>query len=386
MIKVVPANTKAAKRKFMLFPFSLYKDDPYWVAPLLLDMRHMFGLNTFVDGLMGAKGKHPFYEYGTMQLFLAYKNTEIVGRIAAIDNELHHETYPEEGGVGFFGFFETINNQEVANALFDAAKDWVKNRGLKKIQGPANPTINYEFGLLTDGFDDAPKVDMPYSKPYYQELIANYGMSIAQELLAYKIDAKSIYNNAKLQRAVNLVKRRYNVTIRPVDMKKVKEEVNLIKEVYNTAWAANWGIVPMTDREIESYAEKFKMIAIPELIPFVYVNGKFAGMAVAVLDFNQITKQLNGRLLPTGIFKVLSKKERKKVKWMRVILLGLFPEFQGKGIDAVVYNYLIENALEYGFEFCEGSYILKDNDMMNRGMKVVSAEVYKEYKVYELAI
>jgi len=386
MIKIIPANTRAAKKKFISVPFKIYKDNPYWVAPLSMDVRHILGINTFLDGLMGAKGKHPFYEYGHMQLFLAYKDNELVGRIAAINNSLHHQTYPNEGGVGFFGFFDSINDQDVADALFNAAKAWIKTEGLTKMQGPASPSINYEFGLLTDGFDDPAKVDMPYSQEYYQHLIVNHGMSMAQEMLAYKMDAESIYNNNKLQRAANLVKKRYNVVIRPVNMKNLKEDVGLIKEVYNKAWVENWGVIPLTDKEMELYVEKFKTVAIPELVPFIYVNGEFAGMAVAMLDFNKILKPLKGRLLPMGVFKVLSKKERKKVEWMRVILLGLLPEFQGKGIDAVVYKHLIEAGLKYGFKYCEGSYILKDNEMMNRGMRVVSAEAYKEYKVYEILV
>ncbi len=384
MIKIVAADSKADKHRFIHLPFKIYKDNPYWVSPLLMDMRQMFGVNTFLDGLLGAKGQHPFYDYGKIQLFLAYKNEELVGRIAAISNDRYNEVHPNEGGVGFFGFFECVNDQEVANALFDTARTWLKNLGLTKMQGPANPSSSYEFGLLTDGFDDAPRVDMPYHHEYYQYLISNYGMPVAQELLAYKMDAQTIFNNEKLKRAAGLVKQRYKVEVKPINMKDLKNEVLKIKEVYNKAWEPLWGIVPLTDKEIEVYAEKFKLIAIPELIPFIYVDGQLAGMAVAVLDFNYILKSFKGRLLPFNIIKLFTQK--KKVKWMRVILLGLYPEFQGKGIDSVVYAHLIEAGLKNGFEKCEGSYILKDNEMMNRGMKVVSAEVYKEYKVYEMEI
>jgi len=382
-IRIEPADSKAAKKTFMMLPFKIYKDNPYWVSPLLMDMRHMFGLNTFFDSLLGVKGKHPFYEYGQMQLFLAYKGNELVGRIAAINNDRYNEVHKSEGGVGFFGFFECINDQAVANALFDRAKAWLKKRGLVKMQGPASPSSSYDFGLLTDGFDDAPRVDMPYQHEYYQHLYTNYGLPCRQELLAYKMDADSIFNNAKLKRGAALVQKRYNVEIRPINMKDLHNEVKKIKEVYNRAWEPLWGIVPLTDAEIDAYAEKFKLIAIPELIPFIYVEGKLAGMAVAVLDFNFILKKMQGRLFPHG-YKIFT--DKKKVEWMRVILLGLFPEYQGKGIDAVVYKYLIDEAMKKGFKYCEGSYILKENEMMNRGMRAVSAEVYKEYKVYEMDI
>lgn len=382
-IKVVPANTVKQKKAFMLLPHEIYKNNPYWVAPLKTDMRYMFGINNFADSLLGNKGKHAFYEYGQMQLFLAYKGNKLVGRIAAINNDRYNEYHPNEGGVGFFGFFDFINDQEVANALLDRAKAWLKERGLTKMQGPASPSSSYDFGLLTDGFDDYPRVDMPYNHDYYPTAYTNYGLPCRQELLAYKMDAATIFNNDKLARGAELVKKRYDVEIRPINMKDLYNEVKKIKEVYNKAWEPLWGIVPLTDAEIDGYAEKFKLIAIPEFVPFIYVKGKLAGMAVAMTDFNYILKDMNGSLFPHG-YKIFT--ERKNIKWMRVILLGLFPEFQGKGIDAVVYKYLVDQGLKKGFQYCEGSYILKENTMMNRGMRAMSAEVYKEYKVYEMDI
>ncbi len=231
-IKIKEANTKAEKKAFMMLPFEIYKDNKYWVSPLLLDLRHMFGLNGFIDGLLGAKGEHPFYEYGQMQLYLAYKENKLVGRIAAINNDTYNELRPEEGGTGFFGFFESINDQEVANALFDATKEWLKKRNLTKMQGPASPTSNYEFGLLTKGFSDSPRIDMPYDHEYYQALFENYGLPCRQELLAYKVDAKTVFNNEKLNRGAALVKKRYNVEIKPIDMKDLHNEVKKIKDIW----------------------------------------------------------------------------------------------------------------------------------------------------------
>ena len=381
-IKIVPANSKTQKKAFMMLPFEIYKNNKYWVSPLLTDMRYMFGLNGFFDSVLGNKGRHPFYEYGQMQLYLAYKNNQLVGRIAAINNDKYNEIH-QQYKTGFFGFFECINDQQVANVLFDTAKIWLKKRDMNRMQGPASPSSSYDFGLLTKGFDDYPRVDMPYQHEYYQHLYGNYGLPCEQELLAYKMDAATIFNNEKLKRGAAAVQKRYKVEIKPIDMKNVKEEVKKIKEVYNKAWQPLWGIVPLSDAEIDAYAEKFLLIAIPDLIPFIYVDGQLAGMAVAVLDFNHILKDLKGKLFPFG-YKIFTHK--KKVKWMRVILLGLFPEFQGKGIDAVVYKHLIDAGMKQGFEYCEGSYILKDNAMMNRGMRAVSAEVYKEYKVYEMDI
>lgn len=382
-ITIKKAQTKAEKKAFMMLPFEIYKHSKYWVPPLLMDMRHMFDISTLADRALGVKGKHPFYEYGQIQLFMAYRDGKAVGRIAAINNPRYNKYHPEEGGTGFFGFFDSINDQEVANTLFDTAREWLKKHNLTKMQGPASPSSSYDFGLLTEGFDDMPRVDMPYQHEYYKELITNYGFPCRQELLAYKMNAKTIFDNEKLKRGAALVQKRYKVEIRPIDMKNLHHEVKKIKEVYNRAWEPLWGIVPLTDAEIDAYADKFKLVAIPELVPFVYVDGKLAGMAVAMLDFNPILKKMNGKLFPNG-YKLFT--DRSKVEWMRVILLGLFPEYQGKGIDAVVYKHLIDVGLEHGFKYCEGSYILKENEMMNRGMRAVSGEVYKEYKIYEMEI
>ena len=381
-IKILEANSKADRKKFMYLPYEIYKDNKYWVSPLLMDMRHMFGLNGVFDKIFGISGKHPFFEYGEMQLYLAYKEDKLVGRIAAIKNDRYNEVHTQFK-TGFFGFFECINDQEVANALFDAARAWLKKQGLEKMQGPASPSSSYDFGLLTAGFDDIPRVDMPYQHEYYQHLYSNYGLPSRMDLLAYKMDAQTIFNNEKLKRGAALVKRRYNVEIKPINMKDLHNEVKKIKHIYNAAWEDLWGVVPLTDAEIDAYAEKFKLIAIPQLIPFIYVDGKLAGMAVAVLDFNFILKKLNGRLFPHA-YKIFT--DKKKVKWMRVILLGILKEYRGKGIDAVVYLHLVEEALKLGFEYCEGSYILKENVEMNRGMNAVSAVPYKEYKVYEMDI
>lgn len=382
-ITIKTAHSKAEKKAFMMLPFEIYKNNRYWVPPLLMDMRHMFGISTLADRALGTKGTHPFYEYGQMKLYMAYINGKAVGRIAAINNPRYNKYHPEEGGTGFFGFFECINDQQVANALFDTVLNWLKKHKLTKMQGPASPSSSYDFGLLTKGYDDMPRVDMPYQHEYYKELITNYGMPCRQELLAYKMEAETIFNNEKLKRGAALVQKRYKVEIRPIDMKNLNTEVKKIKEVYNRAWEPLWGIVPLTDAEIDAYADKFKLVAIPELVPFVYVDGKLAGMAVAMLDFNGILKQMNGKLFPNG-YKLFT--DRSKVQWMRVILLGLFPEYQGKGIDAVVYKHLIDVGLKHGFKYCEGSYILKENEMMNRGMRAVSGEVYKEYKIYEKEI
>lgn len=374
MIQIVPVETPAQRKTFMMLPWKIYKNDPKWVPPLLMDLKKMFN-----------PAKHPFYEYGTMKLFLAYKNNELQGRIAAITNDRFDHYHPRENGkTGFFGFFESVNDQEVANALLDRAKTYLQEIGMAFMNGPASPSSNYEFGALSEGFDDAPRVMMSYNPSYYIKLYENYGLNLVKTLYAYKIDADTVFNNEKLKRGAELVKKRYNVELRPINMKDLKSEVQKVKDIYNRAWELNWGYVPLTDKEIDVMAEELKMTAEPKLMPFVYVNGQLAGMAIATLDFNLLLKKINGRLFPFGIFTLLTQKKR--IKWMRIILLGLLPEFRGKGLDAPLYYELVKNGLELGLTHAEGSWILEDNVEMNRGMEVVSAKIYKKYQVFEIEL
>lgn len=374
MTTIVPVSTASQKKTFMFLPWKFHKDNPHWVPPMVMDLKKVFNPK-----------KHPFYEYGTMDLFLAYRGNEVVGRVAAVTNSRFDEFHPRsEGPTGFFGFFDCIDDQEVANLLLDTAKKQLIAKGMAFMQGPASPSSNYEFGALCEGFDDMPRVLMSYNPAYYIKLYENYGLPVAKVLYAYKMDAESIFNNEKLKRGAEIVKKRYNVELRPIDMKNLKSEVDKIKEIYNKAWDLNWGFVPLTDKEIDVMADELKMTAEPKLMPFVYVNGKLAGMAVAALDFNPLIKKINGRLFPFGIFTLLAGK--KKLKWMRVILLGLLPEFRNKGLDAPLYFELVKNALDLGLQYAEGSWILEDNEAMNKGMEVVSAKIYKRYKVYELPL
>ena len=374
MLKIVAVENAAQRKSFMMLPWKIFKDNPYWVPPLIMDLKKMFDPQ-----------KHPFYEYGTMQLYLAYKNEELVGRIAAITNSRYDEFHKrQEGKTGFFGFFECIDDQEVANRLLDTAKNYLKEKGMAFMQGPASPSSNYEFGALSEGFDDLPRVMMVYNHDYYIRLYENYGLPLVKTLYAYKIDANNVFKNEKLMRGNELVRKRYQIELRPVNLKKIKEEVQKVKEIYNKAWELNWGHVPLTDKEIDVMAEELKLTAEPRLMPFIYVNGKLAGMAIASLDYNFLLKKINGRLFPFGILTLLTQK--RSIKWARVILLGLLPEFRGKGLDAVLYHELVVKAKELGIQYGEGSWILEDNIAMNKGMESVNATIYKKYKVYELPL
>lgn len=370
MIKIVPITSKSQENDFIRFPWKIYKGNQYWVPPLISDMKKML------------KKDFPFYEYGTLQLFLAYKNDELVGRIGASLNPLYEQHH--EKNVGFFGFFECINDQEVANELFKAADEWLRSKGMTKVHGPTSPSSTYEYGLLVEGFDDSPRIMMVYNPPYYQQLIENYGFQKVKQLYAYKMTAEGVMANEKLRRGVEIAKKRYNIRIQPIDIPNLKEEVKKIKYVYNEAWENNWGHVPFTEREIDMIAYSIKPVADRSLIFFTYINEELAGLVVAVRDINYIIKKIDGKLFPFGWYHLLfNKKLRNQIEWMRVILLGLLPKYRGKAIDAVMYYELIRASLELGCKYGEGSWILEDNEMMNRGMEAVNGEIYKRYNVYE---
>lgn len=331
------------------------------------------------------KEKHPFYKHAQADFFLAEKNGQIVGRIAAIKNDLHNQHHNDK--TGFFGFFECINDQQVANALFDTAKKWLQEKGCDNMRGPANPSSNDEWGMLLDGFDDEPRILMTYNPKYYLDLCDNYGFKKAKDLYAYKLENEKVVASEKLKRVAEIARQRSGLVIKQLDMKNFEADLVKVKEVYNKAWAPNWGFIPMTEEELDAMAEDLKQLAEPSLVLFGEIDGKNVGFALVMLDYNYIFKKMNGKLFPFGFLKLLSKKEKSEIKWCRIITLGLIPEFQKKGLDAVFYWEIVNRAAAKGILLGEASWILEDNEMMNRGARdVMNGTVYKKYRIYDLKI
>lgn len=370
-IKIQIISSSTDLMKFIKFPWKIYKNDPYWVPHLLMDRKKILD-----------KNKNPFFEHAEADYFLAFKNGEVVGRIAAIKNDLHNEYHKDK--VGFFGFFECINDQDVANKLLDTAKEWLREKGFDTMRGPANPSSNDEYGMLYDGFEDSPRILMTYNPKYYNTLLENYGAKKAKDLYAYSISAAKMRTEEKIARVSELTKQRYNIKITELDLKNFDSELEKIKYIYNKAWAPNWGFVPMTEAELNAMAKDLKQIAEPKLIIFAEIDNKIVGFALCMLDYNQVFKDMNGRLFPFGIFKLLTGK--KKINWARVITLGIIPEFQKKGIDGLLYWEIVNRAGEIGITRGEASWILEDNEMMNRAAKLMKAEVYKTYRIYDITI
>jgi len=358
--------------KFIKFAWKIYKGDPNWVPPLLMDKKKILN-----------KNKNPFFKTAEMEMFMAYKDGEPVGRIAAIKNDAHNKVHDEN--IGFFGFFESINDQEVANALLDKAKEWLKSKGLDAMRGPANPSSNDEFGMLLKGFDDPPRIMMTFNPKYYLDLMDNYGLKKIKDLYAYRIDNKKLLQSEKLIRIAEIAKKRSNVEIKQIDLKKFKSELEKVKFVYNQAWAPNWGFIPMTEEEIDNLAKEIKPIVEPSLILFAEVEGKTIAFAFVMPDYNELIINMNGKLFPFNFIKFFTK--RKTIKWARVLTLGIIPEYQKRGIDALLYYEITKRAEKLGILKGEASWILENNEMMKRGAeRVMNGEIYKKYRIYEIEI
>ncbi len=367
-ITVTTVSSKSDLNKFIKMQWKFYEGNPNWVPPLIMDRKHILD-----------KKKHPFYKNAETELYIAWKDGEPVGRIAAIKNDMHNKVHNEN--IGFFGFFESINDQEVASALFQEAEKWIKARGLEAMRGPANPSSNEDWGLLVDGFDDPPRIMMTYNPEYYVSLLENQGLKKLKDLYAWNIENAKISQSKKLWRMENLVKERYNFKVRGLNMKKFKDELQLVKEVYNQAWAPNWGFIPMSEEEIDDMAANLKPLIVPEIVLFGEIEDKVVGFALVVPDYNYLFKEMNGRLFPFGIFKLLFNK--RKIPRSRIITLGVIPEYQKKGLDSVFYAEITRRCHDIGIDFGEASWVLEDNDMMNRGAEMMNAEKYKTYRIYE---
>jgi GNAT superfamily N-acetyltransferase len=333
-----------------------------------------------------SRTKNPFFEHGEAEYLLAERNGEVVGRIAAISNRLHNETHQDR--VGFFGFFECIDDQAVADALLDAAADWCRTRGHDLLRGPASFSTNDECGLLVEGFDSPPTIMMPHNPPYYVRLIERSGFTKAKDLWVYQGGREDYYVPVpeRLARGTELIRQRQGIVLRPLNLRDFQREVERIKEVYNSAWQKNWGFVPMTEQEIDHLAEQFKPVVIPELVPMAEKDGKLIGFGIVLPDLNVIFRSnRSGRLFPV-VIRLLWALKMRRIRRARILLLGILPEYQGKGVDAMLYHWVWTKCGERGIYWGEAGWILEDNPAMNAGLEKMTFRVYKTYRLYDRPI
>lgn len=367
-------KTEDEKAKFLKFPWKIYKNDENWVPPLLFDVKK--NLDT---------KRNPFYKHSEIELFLAYKNGELGGRIAAITNANHNKFHSDK--VGFFGFFECVNDQLVANELFKAAEEFLKSKNCDTIRGPVNPSTNDEVGMLVNGFDSPPVLLMTYNPEYYPVLSENYGFKKAKDVFAFIVKEKIVSDEKvmnKLRRVSDIVEKREKIKIRTMDINDFQNELHRVKEVYNKAWSHNWGFVPMTEEEFDYLAKSLKPLVDKDLVYFAEVDGKPIGFSLALPDMNVVFKKINGRLFPFGIIKILL--GRKKITRIRLITLGIIPEYQRKGIEAVFIKNTIDIGIGKGYREAEISWILEDNLPMVQTAVNLNASKYKTYRFFDKII
>ena len=369
-IRIEIVKSRKDLKKFIRFPWTIYRDDPHWVPPLILDVKETLN-----------KKKNPFFEHATMDLYLALKGDEITGRIAAIVDHSHNQIHGEK--TAFFGMYESRDDQQTAEALLRQAAAWAKERGMTNLRGPMNLSMNDECAFLLEGFDSSPMVMMPYNPPYYLELMSKCGLVKAKDLYAYKLSQDS-QTKKDGQTIVDQMSNGTTITLRPLNFNRVESEVNKVKDVYNNAWEKNWGFVPWTDKEMDHMARKLKQLADPRLIILAEDEGKPVGFAFGLPNWNEVTKHLNGRLFPFGIFKVLLNK--RKIKGVRALVFGILKDYRLTGLSYMLYQKFIDSALEAGYQWGETSWQLEDNEAVNRFAESLGAELYKKYRIYEKSI
>jgi GNAT superfamily N-acetyltransferase len=358
-------------KPFINLSWTLNGGDPQWVPPL----RMVF--NALLD-----RDKHPFYAHADVAFFVAERAGKMVGRIAAIANHRANEFHGDT--TGYFGLFESTDDEQVAAALLDGAAAWLKAKGLTSIQGPFNLSTNdelYSGGVLIDGFGTPPTFMMGHNPPYYGRLMDAVGMAKAKDLVAYWLP-----HNQPPKRLLDGIERlgkREGWRIRPVNMKRFKEEVGVVMGVYNSAWERNWGFIPMTEAEFDVMAKEFRPVVDPELVLIAETTeGEPIGFMLALPDLNRAIKPLkDGRLFPFGVFKFLWHK--RKIKTARLLTLGMKPGYQRSGIGAALYLRCFQQGAANGYENAEASWILEDNGPMRQAMEKIGAYVYKTYRVYE---
>jgi len=367
---VKQVGSRRDRKDFLALPWTLYRDDPHWVPPLRTNQKELVGFRP-----------HPFYEKNEAQTFVAYRRGEACGRVAAILNRGHNEYHSEERG--FFGFFESVDDQEVADGLFDAVRQWFAERGIHCLRGPTNPSLNYELGLLIDGFDSHATFMMTYNPPYYARLIEGYGFRKSQDLYAYWGHVDMLPEiQARLQPVAVQIIERFQVKLRPLDKSRFLEDVEAFLNVYNRSLAATWGFVPMSDAEVKHMARGLRYLLVPELALAAEVDGQIVGAVLGLPDYNPRIRDIKGRLFPFGFIHLLRRKER--IKRVRLISTNVIPEYQRMGVGLVLMHGLVPMAMKWGLQEAEFSWVLESNALSRGSLEKGGAKVFKTYRLYDL--
>jgi GNAT superfamily N-acetyltransferase len=373
LVAFEPSENKKERRRFIELAWTLNKNDPAWVPPLRIS----------VEDNLDSK-KNPFFQHAKILCWNAYRGEEHVGRICAVVDQRHNDFHKEQ--TGFWGFFECINDPAVSAELFSAAEKWLKENGMKVARGPANPSLNHECGLVINSFEREPYFMMTHNPPYYVDLVEKQKYAKAKDLYAFDMNPNDF--DPRVKKIAHKVKERGRVQIRPIDMKNFHQEVQLIREIYNSAWEKNWGFVPMDEAEFKHMAKQLKDVIWPEFCQLGFVDGKPIGFSLSLPDINQVLKDIpSGKLLPFGIFKLLlgMRPKARKINRVRVITLGVVPEWRRSGLASVFYVEAYEQAIKMGMMGqSEMSWILEDNKEMVGAIEAFAKRPpYKTFRLYD---
>ncbi len=374
-IEIKEVKNKTDRKTFVTLLWDIFKGDPNWVPPLIMER---------MDAL--DENKNPYFEHAEVKLWIAYKDGKPSGRISAQVDGL----VPKYHGIktGHYGYFDCINNQDVANALFGTALKWLKEKGMVEVIGPFSLSINEETGMLVDGFDTPPRLLMGHSLPYYENLISNYGLSRVKDTWAYTLDISKEILPPVMQKLVDRAVAKGQVHFRPINMDKYEEELKIILDIFNDAWIENWKYIPFTQSELDHAVKELKMIIREDFTYIAEVDGVPQAMMVTLPNINEIIADLNGKLFPFGFLKLLWRlKIKPSFKTVRVPLMGVRKEYQNSRLSGIMSFGLFEacrkTAIKIGCEEAELSWVLEENTRLSKLLETIGCVKYKTYRLYQ---
>ncbi len=352
----------------------VYRGDPAYVRPLDMMLKDQLSK------------KNPFFEHGEGAYFTAHRNGFCVGRCTAQIDRLHLNRYRDDAG--FFGFFDTVDDEEVARALLDSARRWLKERGMKRMRGPFSLCINEELGCLVEGFDTPPMIFMSHHRPYQGGLIEKAGLAKLKDFYAWRYQVGNIPERAA--KATREIEQLPEVSARHVDVKNLERDVRIVMDVFNDAWSDNWGFVPFTESELRKMAADLRLIIDPEITYIAYVDGEPAAVALATPNLNEAIRDLGGKVLGPGLPKLLYRLKVKGTKTARLAILGIKKKYRSQrkyaGLSIYLYSKMNEAGRRSGYQWGELSWTLEDNGPVNVAIKLMGGKIYKRYRVYEREI
>ena len=366
---VKPVQSRRERKLFLNFPWEHYQNDDNWIPPLRGNQKEMLNYKS-----------HSFYDNAEIRTFLAWRNDKVCGRIAAIVDHAHNSYNKDNRGM--FGFFESVNDLQVSASLLDACRDWFSEQGIHDMRGPMNPSMNYECGMLIDGFDTPPTFMMTYNHDYYQGLLEDYGFEKSQDLLAFYGHVDMLDSlDEKLHFVATEAVRRFGLKLRAIDPKNFAADVRTFLDIYNQSLPGQWGFVPLSESELVQLAGGLRHLIVPELTSIAEDESGPVGIVFGLLDYNPLIRQIDGRLLPFGFLKLLRK--RKNITRLRLISTNVLPKYQRWGLALVLMSRIIPPAIEFGIKDAEFSWVLESNNLSRGTLERGGAELIKKYRIFD---